>query len=378
MDKIIMISQANGGVGVYLKNFIRYIDTTKFEVELILSKQFESEITEYNEYKYTIHFVDMVRNFDVKKDFKAALAIRKIIKSKNPQVVYAHSSKAGFLTRIAISAKTIPIMYNAHGWAFNMNTSSLKTRIYTFIEKILSFNTSKIVVISEFEKDRALNKKVCKESDLILIKNGIDLHEINFKEKIIKSKNEILSLFNIPIDAIIIGQVGRLDEQKNPHLFVEVAKELNHYNSNMYFFLVGDGKLRKAVELQIEQLNLKEKVIITGWISNTVEYINLFDIGILTSQWEGFGLVLAEYMLAKKPVVASDVGGIPNVVQHNKTGILCNKNDKMEFVAAIKTIIQDEKLSQRLSKNGFETAKVKFSFERVMNEHYDLLFKILN
>ena len=151
--KLAIAAQANGGVSEYLKDFIRYINKDKYKIILLLSFDYKNEIDDFIELGCEIRFIDMVREINFVKDILAILKINKMIKLINPDLIYAHSSKAGVLVRLAISKKKIPIIYNAHGWAFNMRVNKIKKAIYCLVEKVCSYNTSRIVCISDFEKE---------------------------------------------------------------------------------------------------------------------------------------------------------------------------------------------------------------------------------
>lgn len=370
--KLMIIAQANGGVSEYLKNFIKYIDKKKYEINIILSEQYKLEKDEFIDLGCNLYFINMIREINLKADFLSICDIKKTVNYINPDIIFAHSSKAGVLVRLAISHKKIPIVYNAHGWAFNMKASNIKRKMYACIERICAFNTSKIVCISDYEKSSALKFKICKENKLITINNGIDLNKINRT-----TRRYALQKMGLPENAVVIGQVGRLDEQKNPLLFIDIAKELIDMGSDVYFILVGDGKLRKEVNDRINNYNLGNRVHITGWCNNVNEYISCFNIGMLTSKWEGFGLALVEYMALGVPVVASNIDGIPNVVDNGETGILCESEHKNEFIKAINEILNNKELAKELSKNGMEIAKKRFSMERVVKEHNELFDSII-
>jgi len=374
MYKIIMVSQTNsGGVNEYIKNFVKYLDLNKYQIELILSDKLTDERSQFYNLGCPLHFLDMSRNLDLKKDILAIREIRRIMKNSSPDLIYAHSSKAGFLTRLAVNKKKIPIIYNAHGWAFNMSVCDFKKSIYSFIERLLAYNTSKIITISDFEKETALERNISDFDEIITILNGID---INKKSKI--EKDILFKLHNIPSCKKIIGQVSRIDEQKNPLLFVEIAAKLLSKNNNLFFILVGDGMLRQETENRIDELGIRSSFLITGWVLNPEDYINIFDIGLVTSKWEGFGLVIAEYMLVGVPTIASKVDGIPNIIEHNVNGILCESGNRYAFSKAVEYLLENPVIYNRFSQNGKKTVLNKFSMERVVNEHYKVFSNILD
>ncbi|MFA5480713.1 MAG: glycosyltransferase family 4 protein, partial [Candidatus Muiribacteriota bacterium] len=128
---------------------------------------------------------------------------------------------------------------------------------------------------------------------------------------------------------------------------------------------------------KIKKNNLEKNFHITGWVDDITDYLKLFDIGVLTSKWEGFGLVLAEYMAAKKPVVATRVDGIEDVVVHNESGFLVESENLEDFTNTILTLLENESLRNKFVSNGFERVRKKFSIERVVKEHIELYKEIL-
>ena len=141
-----------------------------------------------------------------------------MIKHYKPEIVYCHSSKAGAIGRMANFGIKNKLIYNAHGWSFNIKgASSKKIKAYELIERILAPMADKIVCISEFEKKSALEHKICKTKKLIVINNGIDFDE--YKNVKIKSRLEL----GIPEDAFVVGTIGRLTKQKAPDIFIKMA-----------------------------------------------------------------------------------------------------------------------------------------------------------
>ena len=247
-----------------------------------------------------------------------------------------------------------------------MKTNKKKCLAYAIIEKILSFKTDSIIVISNYEFQSALKRKICKSNKLKVIYNGVDVEEITkFKTDTKKLRHEL----NIPEDAIVVGCVGRISRQKSPMLFVKVAKKILEKHPQFYFIWVGDGEDRQLMQNLIKENNLQNNIFITGWIDNTIEFVDLFDISVLLSEWEGFGLVLLEYMLRKKPVIATNIDAIPEIVIDNESGILL-KDRKIDRISdeIIKTS-KNGKLNERLVDNAYNNVLYKFDIKRVVQEH---------
>lgn len=368
--KIMYITQSNGGVAKYLEMLFKYMDKSVYEQILIYPNEYIEEKDKFIKYVDNIEFVDMIRKIDPIADIISIYKIRKLIKKYNPDLIYVQSSKAGALGRIANIFIKKPIIYNAHGWAFNMKISNKKIFMYKFIERLLASMCDKIVAISEQEKKSAIENKICKEDKIKVIYNGIDIEE--YKNSIIR-KSDIKKELGIPLDSILIGMVGRISKQKAPDTFIRVAAKLREIIPNSFFIIVGDGEEKCELEQLIDELKLNDKVFITGWVSNTYKYIQAFDIGMLLSRWEGFGLVLAEYMICGVPIVATNVDAIPNLIEDNVNGILVDKDNIDQAVSACKKILSDKEFSEFIVKNSKEKVLKRFNIERVVKEH-DKLF----
>lgn len=369
--KVLHIAQAAGGVDRYLRSLLKYFDNDNFENVLLCSYDYIKE--DYNGIVDKFIQIEMQREISFSADFSAVKIIRKIIKSEKPDIVYMHSSKAGAIGRIAnlgIKNKTV---YNPHGWAFNMDCGKKKRTMYKLIEKFLTPFTNQIVCISDAEKVSALENKVAKENKLNVILNGIDID--NCKNQM--SNSVTRESLGISEDAFVIGQVGRLSKQKSPDIFVRSAVKIKEKIKNAHFILVGNGDMEEEILSYAKENNLENSLTVTGWVENPLSYVGLFDVATLLSRWEGFGLVLPEYMLAKKPIVASYVDAIPTVIEDKKTGVLVKPEVPSEVCDAIVNIYSDQSFRNKLIKNGANAVYEKFDAKRVSKQHKDLFLRIV-
>lgn len=365
--KLMHIAQSAGGVKNYIYMLLKNMDKSKYEQILVCSLDYD-----YNDFTDLVdHFeyVDMIREISIWKDIRCLLKLRKIIRKYKPDVIYLHSSKAGALGRLADIGIRNTVLYNPHGWSFNMHCSSRKQSLYRLIEKALSLFTDHIVVISEAEKKSALVNGVCKESKTRVIYNGIDIDEYN---NLSKSFLLTRSQLGIPEDAYVIGAVGRLSKQKAPDTFIKAAALIKKEIPSAYFILVGDGEDRKQIEKIIKENNLGNCVLITGWVKNTYEYINLLDQALLLSRWEGFGLVIAEYMISRKPIIATRVDAIPDIISDGENGLLVEVDNMNHICNTVIKLFNNEALRKELVENGYTTVCERFDIKRVAKEH-DLL-----
>lgn len=369
--RILHITQATGGgVERYIQMLLKYLDHELYENDLLIS--LESDVSAYEGMAERIEQVDMRREIGL-HDIYAITKVRKVIKELQPDIIYAHSSKAGAIVRLANLGLRKPCIYNAHGWAFNMRGSQKKQVVYTLAERMLSPLCDKIVCISESEKKTALEKGICKESRIQVIMNGIDIPEYDRYQATMPDRTAC----NLPADAFLIGMVGRVCQQKAPDVFVQAAEIIKKRIPNAFFVIVGNGELENGVWQFAVEHGLTDSLLITGWVENPMEYIRCFDVAVLLSRWEGFGLAIAEYMLAEKPVVATKVDAIPELIQQEENGLLVEPDDPVAAANAVCRIHDDIYLRNRLTRFSSNLAKEKYNIYRVAKEHEKLFYDCL-
>jgi glycosyltransferase involved in cell wall biosynthesis len=162
---------------------------------------------------------------------------------------------------------------------------------------------------------------------------------------------------------IIIGNAARLAPQKGHELLIEIAKELKTITSKFKLLLAGDGPLKEDIEKLIKENNLQENVILLGFNDDIYGFMDSIDIFILTSKWEGFGFVLAEAMLRKKPIVAWNLSSNPELVKHEKNGLLAAPYNIKDFTNNILRLIENPQKRQTFGAYGYEFAIQNFSIE---------------
>lgn len=364
--KIMHIAQAAGGVDRYLRTLLKYLDNEKFDNILVCSDDFDED--NYKDLVSDLKKVHMKREIGW-WDMKSVMMVRKIIKECNPDIVYTHSSKAGIIGRVAdIGVKNICI-YNPHGWAFNMNCSIMKKTLYILIERMASFFCDKIVCISNSEYNSAIKNRICNVGKIKVIYNGIDLEN---KTCLCINKTDI----GIAKSKKVIGFVGRLSEQKAPDIFVKMALEIKKIYNNVFFLMVGDGELKDEIVKQIDDYNLKSDFLITGWVDDPEKYMSIMDVGVLLSRWEGFGLVLPEYMKEGVPIVATRVDAIPDIIENEINGYLVEKNDYKMASKKVVNLMEDNNVKKRIIENGYMCIKNKFNSDRMAQEHEELFMTL--
>ena len=210
--------------------------------------------------------------------------------------------------------------------------------------------------------------------------NGVDIEKYEQREAAGLTEVSRESL-GIPGDAFIVGMVGRITKQKAPDVFIKAAKLIKKKIPEAYFIIVGDGTYQNRVKEYAAKHGLADSLLITGWVENASDYIDLFDVALLLSRWEGFGLAIPEYMLAGKPVVATRVDAIPSIIEDGKNGFLVDAEDAAGACDAVMRLYEDSGLRFNVINRGKITVHERYDAKRVSKEHqtvFDALYGLIN
>lgn len=340
--KVLHIAEAmGGGVFTYLVELTNGM-CEDFDITIAFGMRSETP-PNYEEYFDSRVSLIKVKNFtrglNLTKDLGAFFEIHKIVKEMNPDIIHMHSSKAGAVGRMMIWGKDKRMFYTPHGYSFLMeDISLLKKQFYKSIEKICGKRDCLTVACGESEWEQS--KSVTKKSTFI--SNGINVEKIQTAiEKSERGKAKENHSFTV-------YTVGRIDYQKNPELFNEIAEKLPHIR----FVWIGDGEFRDKLS--------SKNITVTGWLNNqeAITSAEEYDAFMLVSRWEGLPISLLEAMYMKKPCIVSDVVGNRDVIENEYSGYLCNERN--EFVSVI----------EKLANEGEE--------EKIINQAYNLVVSHFN
>ena len=331
---------------------------------------------------------EMHRSIDLQADYKAYLKIKSIISDFKPDIVHTHASKAGALGRLAAYRMGVPvILHTFHGHVFDKYFSSLSSNIYIQIERFLAKRSSKIIALSENQKNELAHKfKICSEDKIHVIPLGFDLDR--FQENTQEKRKSFREDYKINDDEIAIAIIGRLVPIKNHELFLNVVKEvIKKSTKKLRFFIVGDGEskefiIQKAKDLDLtftqdKQQSNKNLITFTSWIKEIDVVVAGVDIVMLTSLNEGTPVSIIEAQAGGKPVVSTNVGGIENVVIPGETAFLSPSNESNPLVTNLLLLIDSEELRIKMAAKGWLHVKEKFHYNRLVNDTKKLYTDLL-
>jgi len=320
--KILYIVESfSTGVYSIIKDIVTNLDQTKFDVLIIYSLRDDSPKDidkDFNQPNIILKYVPMGN----KKEYLGAIkSIKTIVKEFNPDAYHVHSSKGGFLGRLAIKGRKNRVFYTPHGLSYvRTDVNSFTKWIFFQLEYwINKFTPSKIIAVSNSEKQNALRIT----RNVIVINNFINFNE--YEESLSNEKGPIVAC-------------GRITEARNPSLFNSIAKRFPEEK----FLWVGDGPLNELLD--------SPNISITGLLPRTkaIEEVKKAKLYLQTSLWEGMPVALLEAMALGKPAIASDIIGNRDLVTDQVNGYLCPVSEFEEFIEKIKLTLKDYKLRDSL------------------------------
>ncbi|MBT6052824.1 MAG: glycosyltransferase family 4 protein [Candidatus Scalindua sp.] len=318
----------------------------------------------------------LLRRLSLKNDLLAFFSIYRLIKRIKPHIVHTHTSKAGVLGRLAACLARVPIIiHTPHGHVFHSYYGYIMTKIIVLVERILSLMTDKITALTDRERDEHLEQGVASIEKYVIIHSGVMLQQImNTNIDVETGKKE----FDIPQNSNVIGVVGRLVPIKGHKYLVSAAKRIIKEFGNTVFVFVGDGYLEARLQRQAESLGVRKNIIFAGWRNDVIKILGLFDVLVLPSLNEGMGKVLIEGMALGKPIVASSVGGIIDLVKNGDNGILVPPRDSDALAEAILKLIRNKNLTQELGKNGKSKVYPEYDTFVMIRQIEDLYERLLS
>ena len=372
MDKIKIfyaITKGNwGGAQKYVYDLATHLSPEEFSVSVISGQPgvLCDKLKAQNIPVYTLE--SLGRDISFSHDLTAFWSLLKILRENKPDILHLNSPKIGLLGVIAGRLTGVKkIIYTSHGWPFLENRSWFSKIFFkTLCWKIILL-AHETICISETEKSVVKNW-LFMHKKLKLVYNGIE--KINFLDK--KLAREKL---NLPEQGLVIGSIGELHQNKGFAYLIDAMAEIREEYPNLQLIIIGEGEEREKLEAQISYSKLANQVILTGNIPNAPTLLPAFDIFVLPSVKEGLPYVILEAGLAGLPVIASDVGGIHEVIISEKTGLLTEPKNIPDLILKIQNLIADPETQKIYGENLKQKVERDFSLEKMVRETVEVYRK---
>ncbi len=318
----------------------------------------------------TYSIKNLKRDISLFTELKSLLEIIKILKRIKPDILHLNSSKAGAIGALAGRICGIKkIIFTIHGWAFNENRGILSKLLIKITYLITILLTHVSISVSQHTKKQSENIpfSFLIKNKIKIIYNGVG--EINFLDRTYV-RNLFKEKFNINTQDFLIGTLAELHPIKGLNFLVEAANDITE--EKMKILILGTGQEEESLNKQIKEKRLENKVILGGYLEEGSSFLKGFDIFILPSLSEAMPLSIIEAGQAQLPVIATKVGGIPEIIENKKTGLLIETYNKISIVDAIKYIKNNLEESHTMSKNLKDKIDKEFNVEIFYSKTFDL------
>jgi glycosyltransferase involved in cell wall biosynthesis len=307
-----------------------------------------------------IRIPSMGRSINPIKDHLARKQLEKIIAEVKPDIIHTHTFKAGYVIRMKM--QSIPVIHTFHGHLLDdPEFSGFKSKVIIEVERMLAKKAVKLVTVGRRVSEELLEQRIGKKDQYVNIPPGVVSLNITPREEALKN----LGLHDN--GQPIVGWIARVTGVKNPMLALEVADAM----PETHFVIAGGGDLLDQVKAKASS-----NVSVIGW-AKAEDLLGASDIILSTSENEGMPVALIEAQLAGKPVVATDVGSVSEVLLNHETGIVTNKNAG-SIALALESLILDKTTRDEMGRLATARAEALFSVNRMINSHVDLYKSIVN
>ena len=307
------------------------------------------------------------------RDIVAFLKLFRYLRNVKPDIVHTHTAKAGALGRIAAYLTGVPLrVHTFHGHIFDGYFSPFKARVFLYIERFLGNFSDRVIAVSENVKNEIVNDlKVVKKGKCIVVPLGLELDKFLNNDSL---KGRFRKAIGVDAETLLVGIVGRLVPIKNHTMFLDVARKIKDKAAHLKFkfLIIGDGEMRQSLEEYAKKIGIDRCVIFTGWVKDLCMAYADLDIITLTSLNEGTPVSLIEAMASGKPVVATDVGGVKDIVLDGENGFLVKSNNADDFSNKLFVLLQDKEKRSKFGMCGRMSVRERYSKNRLINDIEEL------
>ncbi len=378
---LILITKSNwGGAQRYVFDIATSLSKDEYDVEVMAGGNGEL-ITKLKDAGIDANGnLPIGRDVSLKNDIKAFFKLVGILRKNKPDILHINSSKIGGLGALAGRLARIPkVIFTSHGWAFNEDRSFVSKLVIKFLHIVTILLTHKTIVVSRSLKEQIDIWPTIGEK-IVVIHNAIRIEpifsKVNAEQELKKVSPLLKSILETldPKKTIVIGSVGELHHVKGYDYAIkgiaELIKSPRVVDSkvNILYLIIGSGEEKENIEKSIKSLGMEKNIIMLGSIKDVYLYLKSIDIFLLSSISESFGYVLLEAGVASLPVIATAVGGIPEIIDDMKSGILIQAKKPGEIRNAIDFYLSHKKVRKEHGDELHKKALTEFSIQKMISD----------
>jgi glycosyltransferase involved in cell wall biosynthesis len=370
-----------GGTAVHVTLLTKYLDRERFETVLVSGTENPGEGT----------MIDFTRAHGIEpmivpemvgqatlapRDAVALWRLVRLMRRYRPHIVDTHTAKAGSLGRVAAWMAGVPvIVHTYHGHVLEGYYDPVRTRLLRVMERGLARLSTRLLVVSRRVGEDLVRLGAVPADKIEVVPLGMDLAPFLDVDH---RRGRLRREFGIPDEAPIVAIVSRIFAIKNHALFIDAAARVLRELPDVRFLIVGDGILRPAIEQQAARLGIQQNVIFTGWRRDLAEIYADTTILVVSSNNEGTPVSAIEAMASAVPVVATRVGGLPDLIRDGETGVLVPPRSIAALSDALVALLKDPSERRRLGTAARADAVARFSVDRLIEDTTRLYDRLLS
>lgn len=347
-----------GGAQTHVYNLIKDQVMRNNQITLVVGEtgrlvnDIEKNFPQVNLYKIGT----LTNELKITNVLRSIKSLRNIIKEINPDIIHLHSTVAGTVGRIAAIGLNKKVIFTVHGSSFTPGVGKKREKFAKLVEKTLLPFTDKLIFVSEFDKNLwdAQIKNFSKSQKGVVIYNGVEDTLKSFGQIYVENKKN---------KKIEICMAARFSSQKNQKLLIKALKNCS-FKNKLHITFLGSGELEKECK---NIIGTDETFTFKGSVNNVSKFYANSDIITLISNFEGLPISLIEALPLSKPIIASNVGGIPEIINQNFNGF-CVNNDVHEILRAFETLTADKKLRKEMGNNSRLIYKLNFTIKKMLDK----------
>ncbi len=362
-----------GGTKRHLMDLCLNLPAEHFRQYVVCSvlreERFRQDLQKLQEAGIDVFILPMRREIHFWRDSHCALQLRKIIQDIKPALVHGHSSKGGFLARLA-SRRVRPLprtVYNPHAFAFQMRVGPFRRWLYLKLEQWAGRWTDILVAPCESQKELALAHHIIPAERVRVIPNGIRVE----KYVLSAAQKQLRARWGVPEEGKIVGTVAALSPQKGLEYLIRAIAAVRREHPDVYLVIAGDGPLQYALKRLAQDVGTEEGVYFLGYQEDIPALLGALDVFVLPSLWEGLPYVLLEAGAAGLPVVATAIPGNTDIIIPEQTGLLVPPADYFALTIAILRALEDPQM-KAMARALRERVCNEFTLKRMIEGHIRL------
>ncbi|MDX6413825.1 MAG: hypothetical protein QOH23_1235 [Gaiellaceae bacterium] len=314
------------------------------------------------------------------RDLVATVRLARLIRKERPQILHTHTAKAGTVGRVAAvlagSRRPPIIVHTFHGHVLRGYFGPLRSRFFRQLERWLATKTTALIAVSPQVRDDLVALGVAPKERFVVIRLGIELDERVTANANGRADNR--RYLGIPGDRFAVGWIGRMTAVKRTDDILVAFKRLRDSGIDAVLCLVGDGPDRPELERRAHELGVIRDTVFLGYQEDVAPFYSAFDALILPSSNEGTPVSAIEALAAGRPVVATRVGGVPDVVRDGEDGFLVDAGDTDELADRLEQLARDPALRERMGKQGRERVLPRYAVDRLVQDVDELYRSLLS